>query len=101
MEKINVITAPKTSAFQIRMNPQIRDELEALYASQGLTLADAINTFFQQSLNVGGIPFLISDENKEVLRQKAYRKLIREIEKGASSSYVSEEDAYRQLGLEL
>lgn len=101
MEKLNVITAPKTSAFQIRVNPQIRDELETLYASQGLTLSDAINTFFQQSLNVGGIPFLISDENKELLRQKAYRKLIREIEKGAASGYINEEEAYRQLGLNL
>lgn len=100
MEKLNVITAPKTSAFQLRINPQIRDELEVLYASQGLTLADAVNLFFQQSLNSGGIPFLVSDENAILLRQKAYRKLIREIEKGEASDLVNEADAYRQLGLE-
>lgn len=99
MEKHNVITAPKTSAFQIRINPDIRDELEKLYASQGLTLSDAINAFFQQSLNTGGIPFLVSAENEEMLRTKAYRKLIREIEKGASSGYVGEDEAYKQLGI--
>lgn len=101
MDEMNVVTAPKTSAFQMRINPQIRDELEALYARQGLTLADAVNAFFQQSLNTGGIPFLISDENEELLRKKAYRKLLREIQKGEASGYISEEEAIRRLGIDL
>lgn len=101
MDNFNVVNAPKTSAFQIRINPQIRDQLEALYARQGLTLSDAVNAFFQQSLNVGGIPFLLSDENEQELRLRAYRKLMREIEKGDASGTVDEAEAYRRLGLNL
>lgn len=100
MEKLNVVSAPKTCAFQIRMNPQIRDQLAEMYANQGLTLADAINAFFQQSLNVGGMPFLMSEENEKDLRLKAYRRLMREIEKGDASGTVDEDEALWRLGLD-
>ena len=53
----NVISSAKTDMFRIRMNPEIREELEQIYAKTGLTLTDAINVFFQQSLNAGGFPF--------------------------------------------
>ena len=56
----NVISSAKTDMFRIRMNPEIREELEQIYAKTGLTLTDAINVFFQQSLNAGGFP-LCSD----------------------------------------
>ena len=45
----NVISSAKTDMFRIRMNPEIREELEQIYAKTGLTLTDAINVFFQQS----------------------------------------------------
>lgn len=101
MENLNVTTAPKTGTFQMRINLEIKEQLENIYARNGLTLTDAINAFLQQSLNVGGIPFLLSDENEQELRLKAYRKLMREIEKGDASGTVDEAEAYRRLGLEL
>ena len=42
----NVISSAKTDMFRIRMNPEIREELEQIYAKRGLTLTDAINVFF-------------------------------------------------------
>ena len=56
----NVISSAKTDMFRIRMNPEIREELEQIYAKTGLTLTDAINVFFQQSLNAGGFPFAVT-----------------------------------------
>ena len=50
----NIISAAKTDVFRVRINPEIKQELESVYAKNGLTLTDAINVFFQQSLNAGG-----------------------------------------------
>ena len=57
-------TAPKTSTFQFRINPNIRKRAELVYAGCGLTLTEAINIFIQQSLNVEGLPFLVTSKPK-------------------------------------
>ena len=99
----NVSSAPKTTTFQMRMNPEIKQRAEQLYASYGLNLTDAINIFIQQSLNMEGLPFLASPENAEYMKAKAMRRLLDEAEKGWVSAekdgWVSEEDAYRALGV--
>ena len=56
--------APKTSTFQFRINPQIRKRVEMVYAGCGLTLTEAINIFIQQSINVDGLPFLVTRRSK-------------------------------------
>ena len=73
--QINVATAPKTGTFQMRINPEVRQEVEAVYASYGLSLTDAINVFLQQSLNESGLPFLLSPENAAYLKTKATARL--------------------------
>ena len=49
---LTVATAPKTSTFQMRINPEIKAQVEGIYAQCGMTLTDAINAFIQQSINV-------------------------------------------------
>ena len=71
----NVISSAKTDMFRIRMNPEIREELEQIYAKTGLTLTDAINVFFQQSLNAGGFPFAVTGDNAEIVKAKALARL--------------------------
>ncbi|MDD6968043.1 MAG: type II toxin-antitoxin system RelB/DinJ family antitoxin [Candidatus Faecousia sp.] len=102
---INVATAPKTGTFQMRMNPQVRQEAEAVFARYGLSLTDAVNIFLQQSLNESGLPFLLSPENAEYMKAKAAARLKAEIQKGWESvqtetDWVDEKDAYRMLGVE-
>jgi len=58
-------TAPKTSTFQFRINPEIRKRVEMVYAGCGLTLTEAINIFIQQSINVDGLPFLVTRRSKK------------------------------------
>lgn len=41
----NIVSAPKTDVFRVRINPEIKQELESVYAKNGLTLTDAINVF--------------------------------------------------------
>ena len=77
----NIVNAPKTSTFQMRINPDFKAKVEAIYARNGITMTDAINVFLQQSINVGGLPFLVSDANKEVLKKQAIEFLTKEINK--------------------
>lgn len=104
MENMNVAIAPKTATFQMRINPDIKQQVEEIYAQQGLSFTDAVNIFIQQSLNMGGLPFLASSENEEYMKAKAMRRLMAEVQKGWDSAerdgWVSEEDAYHQLGIE-
>ena len=102
---ISVATAPKTSTFQMRINPEVRQQIEDVYAKYGLSLTDAINIFFQQSLNESGLPFLLSPENTEYMKAKAVARLMTEIQKGWDSvkteaDWVSEDDEYRMLGVD-
>ena len=45
----NVINAKKDDVFRIRMNSEIKNELEEVFAKNSLTLTDAVNVFFQQA----------------------------------------------------
>lgn len=92
-----VITAPKTGMFRIRVNPDVRRQLEAIYEQNGLTLTDAVNVFFQQSLRAGGFPFPVTTENAEQLRQKAVEKLIRALQRGSSCSYSCKDTLAAQM----
>ena len=95
----NVISSAKTDMFRIRMNPEIREELEQ-NAKTGLTLTDAINVFFQQSLNAGGFPFAVTGDNAEIVKAKALARLVKELKKGddCTESY-SAEQARAMLGI--
>ena len=50
-------TAIKDTNFNMRMNSQKKQSLESLYSSLGMTLPEAVNIFFENSLLVGGLPF--------------------------------------------
>ena len=52
-------TVLKDTNFNMRMNRQKKSELESLYGSLGMTLPEAVNIFFENSLLVGGLPFSV------------------------------------------
>ncbi len=101
---LSVASAPKTATFQMRINPEIKKEVEALYAASGMTFTDAVNAFIQQSLNIGGLPFLITQNSKEALREQAIAILMTELRKGDESvknesDWISEEDILAEFGV--
>ena len=101
--ELNTVSAPKTATFQMRINPDVKQKAESIFAAYGLTLTDAVNIFIQQSLNTEGLPFLLSPENTEYLKAKSISRLMVEIQKGWDSvktdaDWVSEEAAYRIFG---
>ena len=100
-QSFNVASAPKTATFQMRINPEIKERVEQVYANYGLNLTDAINIFIQQSLNADGLPFLLSPENREYMQGKAMKRLMAELDASWRSAqedgWGSEEEALRRL----
>lgn len=45
------------TTLQVRMNGQIKNNVEELYRSLGTSFAEAVRIFAQQSLLAGGMPF--------------------------------------------
>ncbi|RGJ66115.1 type II toxin-antitoxin system RelB/DinJ family antitoxin [Eubacterium sp. TM05-53] len=94
----NVINDQKDDVFRIRINSEIKNELEEVFAKNGLTLTDAVNVFFQQALNTGGFPFSVTENNAENMKAKALIKLMKELEIGIKSTEsYSEEESKKML----
>ena len=47
----------KTSSLYIRIAPDVKSDVEAIYRRYGMSLTDAINVFLYTSRNIGGLPF--------------------------------------------
>jgi len=104
MENLNVMEAPKTSTIQMRINPEIKNQAEQLFQNCGMTLTDAINVFIQQAMNAGGMPFIVTQNSREALRDQAIARLMSEIQKGrdsvrSESDWVSEEEMLAHFGI--
>ena len=52
-----VIIMAKPTNLNIHIDPDTKERAEALFATLGITLSDAVNMFLRQSLMTGGIPF--------------------------------------------
>lgn len=97
----NVVSAPKTDIFRFRINPDVKAAVEAVYAKNGLTFTQAINIFIQQSLNAGGFPFQVNEENAEFVKARAMERLMKELDAGRNSGeLVDEADVYQMFGVE-
>lgn len=106
MTQLNVVNAPKTSTFQMRINPEVKNAAENIFAKCGLTMTDAVNIFLQQTINIGGMPFVVTSDSQEALRNQAIAILMSEIQKGRDSvktddDWVSEEDMLAHFGVNV
>ena len=96
----NVVSAPKTDMFRLRINPEVRSEIEEIYAKNGLTLTQAINIFIQQSINVGGLPFSVTEDNAEYIKAQSMKRVMQELEDGKNSGeLIDESEVYKMLGV--
>ncbi len=92
---------PKTDTFRFRINPEIRSEAEEVFEKNGLTLTQAINIFIKQSINAGGLPFIVNEDNAAIMREYAYKKLMKELEYGKNSGEdIPFNEAKKMIGIE-
>ena len=97
----NIVSSAKTDMFRIRINPVLRKQLEDVYGKNGLTLTDAVNVFFQQSLNAGGFPFEVNENNAEIIKAKAMARLMKELKAAQEDATIhSEDEFYAMFGVE-
>ena len=97
----NIVSSAKTDMFRIRINPVLRKQLEDVYGKNGLTLTDAVNVFFQQSLNAGGFPFEVNENNAEIIKAKAMARLMKELKAAHEDATIhSEDEVYAMFGVE-
>lgn len=97
----NIVSSAKTDMFRIRINPVLRKQLEDVYGKNGLTLTDAVNVFFQQSLNAGGFPFEVNENNAEIIKAKAMARLMKELKAAQEDAIIhSEDEVYAMFGVE-
>ena len=58
----------KTASMYIRIDPQVKSDVEAIYSQYGMSITDAINVFLYTSRTIGGLPFdLRPSPNAETL----------------------------------
>ena len=100
---LNVAMAPKDSTFQVRINSEIKKTVEEIYAKTGMTLTDAFNTFIQQSLNVEGLPFIVTKNSKEALREQAVAMLMMDLKRAEElaekEGWIDAEELEAELGV--
>jgi len=51
------IVMPKTANINLRIDPDIKSQAEAVYSRLGISVTDAINVFLHASIMEGGFPF--------------------------------------------
>lgn len=93
----NTSSAPKSEIYHFRINPEVKKQVEDVYAKNGITFTQAINVFIQQSLNAGGFPFLVSADNTELLKAAALKKLMAELESGKESGDCVSNDVVSEM----
>lgn len=47
----------KTTSMYIRIDPQVKSDVEDIYSRYGMSITDAINVFLYTSRTRGGLPF--------------------------------------------
>ena len=80
----------------------MRRRAESVFAECGLTLSQAFHLFLQQSINVGGLPFLVVKDAGDTLRHEAERRLFDALRAGEASAerdgWVAEKDVLAEFG---
>lgn len=69
----------------IRVDEELKRQVESLFADMGLNMTTAVNVFLRQVLRTGGIPFEVTtkkDEFYNVANQRVLLESIRRLEQG-------------------
>jgi DNA-damage-inducible protein J len=59
---------------QSRVNPDLKAQAESVFAGMGMSTADAIRIFLQQSVNDGGLPFQPRAKNPNAETLAAFKE---------------------------
>ena len=81
------------ATLQIRMNGELKAQVEELYRSLGTSFAEAVRIFAQQSLREGGMPFRPTLKTwDEISQEEIHGELLRSQEDLQAGRVYSQED---------
>ena len=88
----------KTATINMRINPEIKSDAEAIFASLGMTLTEAINIFLHKAVMEGGLPFDVRQPRYNAETEAAMREA-RDIMAGKvkADSYESAAELFAAL----
>jgi len=86
----------KTASMYIRIDPQVKSDVEAIYARYGMSITDAINVFLYASRNTGGLPFDLRPPSPNAETLEAIREGSAIIESG-KGRFGNSADLLREL----
>jgi DNA-damage-inducible protein J len=86
----------KTASMYIRIDPQVKSDVEAIYSQYGMSITDAINVFLYTSRNIGGLPFDLRPATFNAETLEAIKEG-NEIIKSGKARFDSAEDMLREL----
>jgi len=69
MTNSNEKTSNETTAYSVRLDPDLKEEAIELFSQLGLTLSSAVNVFLRQSLREQGIPFIVTMDNPFIVNE--------------------------------
>lgn len=64
----------KTATINMRVNPDVKTQAEAIFSSLGMTLTEAINVFLHKSVMEGGLPFDVRQPRYSAATEAAMRE---------------------------
>ena len=94
-------TLVKDTNFNMRINRKKKEDLETLYSQLGMTLPEAVNIFFENSLLVGGLPFKVQIPRYNRETEEAIQEA-RDIMSGkiSAKSYRSAHELFQEMDAE-
>lgn len=90
----------KSATINVRIEPEVKANVEKLFSSFGITVSDAINIFLYKSLMEGGLPFDVKQPRFNAETEEAIQEA-RDIMSGKikAKKYDSINDAFKDLGI--
>jgi|GEM_PF-106220 len=92
-----ICMATKTANFNMRVDEDKKNSVEQLYQKLGMTLPQAVNMFFSQSLLVGGLPFDVKLPRYNEETEEAMREAIQLTNDPATKRYATFADAVKDI----
>lgn len=88
----------KDATLQIRIDSQLKEDVEALYRTLGTSFAEAVRVFAQQSLRAGGMPFRLALKNwDEMTAQEINAKLMQREQDIAHARICTQQEVDRVM----
>ena len=90
----------KTAMINIRIEPEIKADVEKLFSSFGITVSDAVNIFLRKSLMEGGLPFDVKQPRYNAETEAAMQEA-RNIAAGMvpAKRYANAKELFEDLGV--